>query len=110
VDDGKYEVLYLYRDAGNSKFRGSFVLRGQLDLEPLRPLLFDREWFVPERIGLPPLRPTETTKDDHWLHEFEEIVPYSGPQEGIPASELTRRIREVGAKDGWLEGAWWFVG
>ena len=105
MDGERYEVRYLYRDAGNSKFRGSFVVRGHLNLESLRPFLFDHEWFVPERIGLPPLHPAETTKDDHWLHEFEEIAPYSGPEEGISANELTRRTIEIGARDGWLEGA-----
>ena len=106
----KCEVRYLYRDATNYKFRGLFIVAGYLDLECLRSFLFDREWFVPVGIGLLPLGPAETNNDDHWLHEFEEIVPYSGPEEGIPADELTRRIREVGARDGWLEGAWWFVG
>jgi hypothetical protein len=106
MDDEKHEVRYLYRDAGNSKFRGSFVVRGRFEVEALRPYLFDREWFVPERVGLPALRPSETTKDDHWLHEFEQVTPYSGPQDGISASELTRRIREVGERDGWFEAAW----
>jgi hypothetical protein len=106
MDGAKYEVRYLYRDAGNYKFRGSFVVRGRLDVEGVRPFLFDGAWFVPERIGLPPLRPSDTTKDDHWLHEFEEITPYFGLEEGIPSHELTRRIREVGAKGGWLEGTW----
>ena len=46
----KYEVRYLYRDATNYKFRGLFIVAGYLDLECLRPFLFDREWFVPEGI------------------------------------------------------------
>ena len=58
--DQRFEVDYLYRDASNYKFRGSFIVDGDLDLEMLRPLLLDGAWFVPERVGLPALRPRET--------------------------------------------------
>ena len=107
--DAKFEVGYLYRDAGNYKFRGRFVVRGRLDIEALRPFLFDEEWFIPERIGLPSLRPRETNGDDHLLHEFEEITPYSGPEPGIPSSELARRIREIGPGEAWFRGTWGVV-
>jgi hypothetical protein len=100
----KYEVSYLYRDASNCKFRGRFVVQGYLDLEALRPFLFDEEWFVPERVGLAPLRPRETNEDDHLLHEFEAITPYSGPEPGIAADGLTRRIREIGPGEAWFRG------
>jgi hypothetical protein len=108
MDGEKFEVWYLYRDAGNNKFRGSFVVRGRLDLESLKRFFFDRAWFVPECIELPALRPAEPSKEDHWLHEIEEITPYCGPVEGIPARKLTRRIIEVGERDGWLERASFF--
>ena len=107
--DAEYEVSYLYRDAGNYKFRGRFVVRGYLDVEALRPFLFDEEWFVPERIGPPSLRPREMNGDDRLLHEFEEITPYSGPERGIPAEELARRIREIGPGETSFRGMWGLV-
>lgn len=100
----RYEVGYLYRDEGNYKFRGRFVVRGYLDTEALRPFLFDGQWFVPERVGLPALRPPEAGLGDHLLHEFEEVTPYSGNDPGIPADVLVRRIRAIGPGDGWFGG------
>jgi hypothetical protein len=104
VPDAKYEVSYLYRDGSNYKIRGRFVVQGHLDIEALRPFLFDDEWFIPERVGLPPLRPRAPDEDGHLLHEFEVITLYSGPEPGIPAADLARRIREIGPGEAWFGG------
>lgn len=103
--EARFEIFYLYRDAGNYKFRGSFVVSGDPDLDALAPFLLDRTWFVPERIGLPALRPMVTTTDDHALHEFEGVAPYEGPVGGIPAEELLRRVRSAAERDGWFRDA-----
>ena len=50
--DAKHEVRYLYRDAGQLRVPWQLRRAGSLDIEALRPFLFDKEWFVPERVGL----------------------------------------------------------
>ena len=101
MGDPRCEVCYLYRDAGNCKFRGRFVVRGDFYLRAVEPFLFDRQWFVPEQIGLPPLRPAVTNDDDHLLHEFEEVLPYRGRERGTPALDLVNRIRRASV-EGWF--------
>jgi hypothetical protein len=97
----KRRVSYLYRDAGNYKFRGSFVVDGSFHLDQIEPFLFDSAYFVPERVGLPALRPKLINDDDHQLHEFESVEVYSGKQLGIPASEVLSRFKRA-ARSGWF--------
>lgn len=103
-----FEVTYLYRDAGNYKFWGRFNVLGDLSLNELEPYLLDREFFVPERIGLPSLVPEARNDDDHLLHEFvdvELVKPKAG--EAVPyvltSAELVDRIRRAHAGH-------WFTG
>lgn len=73
---------YLYRDASNYKQHGSVVLRGEISLKDIRPLLIDGEYFIPSQAELPDLQhkfrdqgfeyPTE---DDHAWHEIVSVRP-----------------------------------
>lgn len=64
------KVEYLYRDYGNWKFYGEFLLSGEFDLEAARPFLFDQDKFIPREVGLKSLTPKKMNEDDHWLHEI----------------------------------------
>lgn len=75
---------YLYRDASNYKNYGSIVLRGLVKepglIERLTKALDEGTYFVPERIGVPPIDFVTTGKfppnnDDHPWHEFESWEP-----------------------------------
>ena len=74
---------YLYRDAANYKAFGTVLLAGpwtDADTATLRATLLDATWFVPERVGLPSLRPAlevwsdGPTDNDHDFHELVDIV------------------------------------
>ena len=94
-------IEYFYRDASNYKFHGDFVVGGTLSKGDLSPYLFDAEWFVPTEVGLPHLLDLPMNEDDHWLHEFAELVP---TDEGSPictASELIERFRAASYR-GWF--------
>jgi len=67
------EVTYLYRDAGNYKFWGSFKICGRLDVAALRDHMFQGNYFIPARVGIPALTPDARNDDDHDLHEIEDI-------------------------------------
>lgn len=85
MPDAQYSVFeYRYRDAGNYKAWGTLLLLGDVtdtDIEEIRSHLDRGEYFVPERVGIPPLQgelykysggPTE---DDHAFHEFVDLKP-----------------------------------
>lgn len=94
-------VSYLYRDASNYKYRGDFHVLGEIEIDELRGDLFDSEFFIPERIGLPALRPEVTNDDDHLLHSFEECEAAEGRDFEMTAGELRRRIKEA-SRQGWF--------
>jgi hypothetical protein len=97
------KITYLYRDASNYKFWGEFCVLGELSLDDLRPYLHDREWFVPEKVGIPSLVPECRNEDDHVLHEFISIDPSEPALCPFSAEELIERIRA--AKEvGWFSG------
>jgi hypothetical protein len=97
-------VHYLYRDGANYKFRGYFVVAGRIEPGALRPYLFDREYFVPARVGLPSLVPSERTDEDHDLHEFEEFEPTDDEPGSCTAAEFVRRVRRAGLC-GWFSSS-----
>lgn len=82
--DGYTVFEYLYRDAGNYKAWGSVLLTGMVtpvQEAEFRKLLDGGEFFVAEKVGIPPLNrelwawsggPTE---DDHGFHEFHGFRP-----------------------------------
>ena len=95
------KITYLYRDAGNYKSWGEFCVLGQLSLDDLRPHLFDCEFFVPEKIGIPSLVPEAQNDDDHLLHEFDRIEPTEPALCPFTADELIERLRTANAS-GWF--------
>ena len=99
--DKVHRITYLYRDAGNYKFWGSFCVSGNLMLADLRPYLFDEEFFVPERIGLPSLVPSKKNNDDHLLHEFDGIEEIQPMRCLLTANELMKRVHAANTA-GWL--------
>jgi hypothetical protein len=108
VSSRVYEVTYRYCDASNYKFWGQFNVLGELRLDELEPYLFDRQFFIPERIGLPSLVPEARNDDDHLLHEFIEVqLVESKAGEAVPyvltSAELVDRVRRANAQD-------WFTG
>lgn len=98
-----FELQYLYRDAGNYKFRGRIFIAGGLCLTQLRRFLIWEEFFIPEKIGLPDLRPTVRNDDDHLLHEFEEVVLATEGRPQMTAKDLGSRIKTA-SKNGWFNG------
>lgn len=75
-----FEVTYLYRDASNYKYWGSFKIRGVLAVDELRPHMLMNDYFVPEAVGIRSLTPSERNDDDHDLHEIIAIEPaVTGP-------------------------------
>jgi hypothetical protein len=71
-------IEYMYRDAGNYKFYGSCILRGEVAAEDVAPYLIDGEFFIPQHVGLRSLTPEVRNDDDHMLHEFLSFEETSG--------------------------------
>lgn len=98
---------YMYRDAGNFKAFGTIILEGRLraaDREIIRSRLSNREFFVAEQVGVPPLyqelyRWSEgATKSDHCWHEFVGFRCIAAPENDpsrIKTSEFVRRFTSL---------------
>jgi len=74
------ELEYLYRDAGNNKIWSSVVFGNSnksdiAELErKIRATLIDGDWFVAEKLGVPPLKfKTSDESLDHGWHEFHQV-------------------------------------
>lgn len=63
-------IEYMYRDAGNYKFYGTFCLSGSLTKKEIEQYLINGEYFIPTEVGLNSLVPSHMNSDDHMLHEF----------------------------------------
>jgi hypothetical protein len=100
---GKYEVEYLYRDAGNYKYRAHFVVDQFIDLGKLKEFLFDEVYFVPDLVGLPSLVPCPRNSDDHILHEFVDILPIDDLSVPRSAQKLIADF-ERNSNLGWFRG------
>jgi hypothetical protein len=96
-----HKITYLYRDAGNYKFWGDFYVMGDISLSSLSPYLFDGEYFVPERIGVPSLVPFQKNDDDHLLHEFVSAEDADSTTCSLTAEEFTARVRAANIM-GWI--------
>lgn len=92
---------YLYRDAGNYKFRDSVCIRGRLNMEFIEPYMIERVYFIPSKVGLSSLVPVQRNADDHQLHEIESIVPDNQHDSPICASILIDRFRRASER-GWF--------
>ncbi|WP_133117154.1 hypothetical protein [Mesorhizobium sanjuanii] len=95
------KVSYVYRDASNYKFWGEFRLLGKINIETIGSFLFDGEYFIPEKIGLPPLRPDKTNEDDHLLHSLEACEAVEDCTFSMTVAEFARRIRRAHQR-GWF--------
>ena len=80
---------YLYRDASNYKVFGEALLEGRVSetvLASARSRLDAGIYFIPEQIGIPPLRhelykySNGPTEDDHCFHEFVDLRPASAKE------------------------------
>jgi hypothetical protein len=94
-------VEYLYRDASNYKFRGSFDVLGTVALAELEGYLFDGYGFVPEKIGIDALRPRDENDDDHCIHTFESFEQVTVKDWAFTASELIDRL-QAASRTGWF--------
>jgi hypothetical protein len=96
------ELGYLYRDGGNYKFRSTLLIAGKLDIEDIRCHLFDGQYFVPERVGIPSLVPNSKNGDDHLLHEIEFITTIDSTQASLDVSTLLNRFANAASR-GWFD-------
>jgi hypothetical protein len=97
------EINYLYRDASNYKFWGTFIVEGKIERSDLVPYLFDSEWFVPQQVGLEHLLNLPMNFDDHLLHELHEFVPTTAQANAGSAKDLIAKFRMAADKD-WFHG------
>ncbi len=97
------QVEYLYRDYGNWKFYGEFVLTGEFDLEAAKPFLFEEAKFIPREVGLGSLTPKVTNDDDHWFHEITstKIVTKTEVKPLTSSREFMKRLEKANSA-GWL--------
>lgn len=96
--DNKTSVIhYLYCDAGNYKFWSKFAVSGVAKREEIQEHLFDGEFFIPKRIGVPKLVPAITNENDHELHLINEIeiVESTATPVLMSYSELLKRLKEA---------------
>lgn len=87
-------LAYMYRDYSNEKLHQTAVLEN-LDNEPtdlaeahFRDRIEDGEFFIPDRVGLPPVY----SRDGEW-HELEYIEVYEGSKEPVATlQEVLERL------------------
>jgi hypothetical protein len=112
LTDGKMAVLhlmrqkstmthYMYWGAGNWKFYGSFIFKGNIAYSELEPYMFDHEFFVAAEVGLKHLLPETWTEDNHYLHQFEEFDETEETDYLCDAEELKTRFMNA-HKLGWI--------
>ena len=94
------EIFYLYRDAGNYKFRDSIIVGGIVSLDEIKAHLIEEEYFIPERIGVAPLVPMCMNGDDHPLHEIDCISYIVSDVYQMNRDEFLNRFRNASA-EGW---------
>ncbi|MEZ5870751.1 MAG: hypothetical protein R3D32_02675 [Nitratireductor sp.] len=95
------KIHYMYRDAGNWKFFGDFIVSGAVGENELTPYLFDNEFFIPHEVGLKHLLAAPVNGDDHYLHTFESFEPTDEQPSLCSAQELVDRFKTA-AKKGWF--------
>jgi hypothetical protein len=95
------KINYLYRDAGNWKFRGSFIVGGVLARQDLEPFMFNIEWFVPHQVGLKHLLIEPWGEDDHLLYELEDFEETNEQDCICTAEELIGRFASANTR-GWF--------
>jgi hypothetical protein len=98
-------INYMYRSGGNYKAYGSVIVEGEGDtMEDFQRFCIDREWFVPETVGLNGLQSELGEWDETEDVDFHEFVSFErtedAPTVDISISELYSRFRK--AKDNWF--------
>lgn len=95
-------VTYMYRDAGNYKFRADFMVSGFLEITMISDYLIDNNYFVPSAVGLVSLVPQMRNGDDHEYHEFDGFVVMSELSENVIFDFKERLI--LASTNGWRYG------
>lgn len=98
----------MYRDYGNYKFYGSFVVTGEVSFSQIAKHLHNGKQFVPREVGVRSLTPKELNEDDHWLHELVSCC-ISEDQAAKPimsGKEFLARLKKC-EKLGWLSLCPW---
>lgn len=97
-------VSYLYRDASNYKSWNEVILAGTLTKEQVRTIMSlcdSGEYFIPSQVGLPEVRFSDISEDDHvWFELAEEgfQMTTAKPTELITAEELYQNFLSVNGK------------
>ena len=110
---------YCYRDACNYKAWGSFLLQGlasSADIEDLRHCFDSGEFFIAERVGIPPLyaelweSSNGPSVDDHVWHTFYELKAATTDEINVPVFDtvehLITKIKSVETWDETLSPHW----
>lgn len=95
-------VEYMYRDAGNYKFYGSFCLSGIVTMHEIEKYLIHNEYFVPAEIGLNSLVPEQMNSDDHLLHEFVSFCHLIADRHTMSKAKFIRLVKNA-HKTGWFK-------
>ncbi len=94
-------IHYVYRDAGNWKFRGSFIVKGSIVFSELELYMFDQKFFVAQEVGLKHLLTEPWTESDHYLHQLGEFSETEEKDYLCNTEEL--KVRFMNAhKRGWF--------
>ena len=89
---------YMYRDGGNYKKFNEVVIKGEFNLEQLRPHLYNGDFFVPSEIGLEDLQEYPYQDYDHVWHELDSAeVTEDEPTVEVSAEEIVSRFSAAGA-------------
>jgi hypothetical protein len=107
---GNTRINYMYRDAGNNKYRSSFVVRGEISIEELKPFLYrdhvtfeDQYVFVPSAVGLAHLLTDKWDSElDHDFHEVEEFETVDEEEVFCASDEILIRFKAA-SSSGWFE-------
>ncbi len=93
------KVKYMYRDACNYKTLGDAIFTGTLteaEKKSIKDATDGERMFIPEQVGMPPLREEYPTIDDHCWHEFISIEDTTEKStETITAKELLDNFLSV---------------
>lgn len=106
------KILYQYRDAGNNKVLGEFVLTGRLTDEQIRSVenslaIFPENGLLPSKVGLPSLIGefvAGSEFDPELDHEWHEWIEASETDEAASTSMSVDQFMENWdkvAREGW---------